>query len=121
MVVEKGFDYLDAPIQRVGARDVPMPYNDGLEVEVIPSIERIATRSAMWCGDAGGSRPTNRRAGPKLLFVISLKINDGNEQSDGANRPQGRREEILQRGCAISFFAPVDSNEQRSVPAKRNP
>ncbi len=42
MVVEKGFDYLDAPIQRVGARDVPMPYNDGLEVEVIPSIERIA-------------------------------------------------------------------------------
>ncbi len=42
LVVEKAFDYLDAPIQRVGARDVPMPYNDGLEVEVIPSIERIA-------------------------------------------------------------------------------
>jgi len=42
MVVEKAFDYLDAPIQRVGAKDVPMPYNDGLEVEVIPSIERIA-------------------------------------------------------------------------------
>jgi 2-oxoisovalerate dehydrogenase E1 component len=42
IVVEKAFDYLDAPIQRVGARDVPMPYNDGLEVEVIPSIERIA-------------------------------------------------------------------------------
>ena len=42
LVVEKAFDYLDAPIQRVGARDVPMPYNDGLELEVIPSIERIA-------------------------------------------------------------------------------
>ncbi len=42
MVVEKAFDYLDAPIQRVGARNVPMPYNDGLEVEVIPSVERIA-------------------------------------------------------------------------------
>ena len=42
LVVEKAFDYLDAPIQRVGARDVPMPYNDGLEVEVIPSIDRIA-------------------------------------------------------------------------------
>jgi 2-oxoisovalerate dehydrogenase E1 component len=42
MVVEKAFDYLDAPIQRVGARDVPMPYNDALELEVIPSIDRIA-------------------------------------------------------------------------------
>ena len=42
LVVENAFDYLDAPIQRVGARDVPMPYNDGLEVEVIPSIDRIA-------------------------------------------------------------------------------
>lgn len=42
MVVEQAFDYLDAPIQRVGARNVPMPYNDALEVEVIPSIERIA-------------------------------------------------------------------------------
>jgi len=49
MVVEKAFDYLDAPIQRVGARNVPMPYNDTLEVEVIPSIERIANviRSVM--------------------------------------------------------------------------
>ena len=42
MVVEKAFDYLDAPITRVGARDVPMPYNDALELEVIPSVERIA-------------------------------------------------------------------------------
>ena len=42
LVVENAFDYLDAPIQRVGARDVPMPYNDGLEVEVIPSVDRIA-------------------------------------------------------------------------------
>jgi 2-oxoisovalerate dehydrogenase E1 component len=42
MVVEHAFDYLDAPIVRVGARDVPMPYNDALELEVIPSVERIA-------------------------------------------------------------------------------
>ncbi|MDP6707903.1 MAG: dehydrogenase E1 component subunit alpha/beta [Alphaproteobacteria bacterium] len=42
MVVEKAFDDLDAPIVRVGALDVPMPYNDELEREVIPSQERIA-------------------------------------------------------------------------------
>ena len=42
VVVEKAFDYLDAPITRVGALDVPMPYNDELERQVIPSQERIA-------------------------------------------------------------------------------
>ena len=42
LVAEKGFDDLDAPIVRVGALDVPMPYNDELEREVIPSQERIA-------------------------------------------------------------------------------
>lgn len=42
LVVEKAFDWLDAPIVRVGAPDVPMPYNDELERGVIPSQGRIA-------------------------------------------------------------------------------
>src|SRR5262245_1447229 len=41
LVTEKGFDLLDAPIVRVGARDVPMPYNDKLELQTIPSRESI--------------------------------------------------------------------------------
>ena len=41
MVVEKAFDWLDAPILRLGAPDTPMPYNDELERAVIPSQERI--------------------------------------------------------------------------------
>ena len=41
MVVEKAFDDLDAPIARLGAPDVPMPYNDTLERAVIPSQDRI--------------------------------------------------------------------------------
>ncbi len=41
MVVEKGFDDLDAPIVRVGGLDVPMPYNDALERTVIPSQDRL--------------------------------------------------------------------------------
>ena len=42
MVVDKAFDYLDSPIARLGAPHTPMPYNDSLELEVIPSQERIA-------------------------------------------------------------------------------
>ncbi|MCZ6728850.1 MAG: dehydrogenase E1 component subunit alpha/beta [SAR324 cluster bacterium] len=42
MVNEHAFDELDAPIARVAALDVPMPYNDALERSVIPSQERIS-------------------------------------------------------------------------------
>ncbi|HEY7519422.1 MAG TPA: dehydrogenase E1 component subunit alpha/beta [Methylomirabilota bacterium] len=37
LVVEKAIDELDAPVVRVGARAVPMPYNDALERATIPS------------------------------------------------------------------------------------
>lgn len=35
-VMEEAFDHLDAPVARVGMRDIPMPYNDTLERAVIP-------------------------------------------------------------------------------------
>jgi len=35
------FDELDAPIARVAARNVPMPYSAKLESEVLPSVERV--------------------------------------------------------------------------------
>jgi 2-oxoisovalerate dehydrogenase E1 component len=41
IVMEKAFDWLDAPVLRVASRDVPMPYNDELEVAVIPSQDDI--------------------------------------------------------------------------------
>ncbi len=49
LAVDKAFDYLDAPVARLGAPHTPMPYNDRLELEVIPSQERIveAVRTLM--------------------------------------------------------------------------
>jgi 2-oxoisovalerate dehydrogenase E1 component len=41
-MMEKAFDWLDAPVLRVGGLDVPMPYNDVLETAVIPTAARIA-------------------------------------------------------------------------------
>jgi 2-oxoisovalerate dehydrogenase E1 component len=35
-VTEAAFDWLDAPVARIGAPDVPMPFNDRLERAVIP-------------------------------------------------------------------------------------
>lgn len=39
---EHGFDYLDAPIERVNFREVPMPYAKNLEQQVVVTPERIA-------------------------------------------------------------------------------
>ncbi|MFO1350577.1 MAG: pimeloyl-ACP methyl ester esterase BioH [Gammaproteobacteria bacterium] len=41
LVADQALMELDAPIRRIGALDVPMPYNDVLERAVIPSQERL--------------------------------------------------------------------------------
>ena len=39
---ERAFDYLDAPVRRVSAADVPMPYAKNLENLALPGVEQIA-------------------------------------------------------------------------------
>lgn len=40
-IMEKAFDYLDAPIQIVAGKDVPIPYAQNLERAALPQIEDI--------------------------------------------------------------------------------
>jgi len=40
-IQEEAFDFLDAPVARVGAKDVPIPYTEPLERAVIPQEEDI--------------------------------------------------------------------------------
>ncbi|MBC7172505.1 MAG: alpha-ketoacid dehydrogenase subunit beta, partial [Polyangiaceae bacterium] len=42
VVQREAFDYLDAPVLRVGGLDVPMPYASNLEEKVLPTAARIA-------------------------------------------------------------------------------
>jgi pyruvate/2-oxoglutarate/acetoin dehydrogenase E1 component len=37
------FDYLDAPIKRLGGLDIPVPYNRNLERHMVPQVENIIT------------------------------------------------------------------------------
>ena len=41
LIAEKGFDYLDAPIKRVTALDVPIPFSPPLEKAAVPDEGRI--------------------------------------------------------------------------------
>ena len=43
-LTEECFPYLDAPIQRVATKDVPIPYNIDLMGEVIPTVEELRTK-----------------------------------------------------------------------------
>ena len=41
MVMEKAFDWLDAPVIRLGAMDVPVPFNHNLETAILPDRDDI--------------------------------------------------------------------------------
>ena len=43
VVADEGFESLDAPIRRVAAACVPLPFADALEREVIPTTEKVVT------------------------------------------------------------------------------
>ncbi len=42
VVADEGFESLDAPIRRVAAANVPLPFADALEAEVMPTTEKVA-------------------------------------------------------------------------------
>ncbi|WBL36258.1 alpha-ketoacid dehydrogenase subunit beta [Tepidiforma flava] len=40
-IMERAFDWLDAPVARVACKDVPLPYNRNLEFHALPSEEDV--------------------------------------------------------------------------------
>ena len=41
IVADEGFELLDAPIKRVAAANVPLPFADALEEQVIPTVDKV--------------------------------------------------------------------------------
>jgi pyruvate dehydrogenase E1 component beta subunit len=41
ITASEAFDYLDAPIRRLGGLDIPIPYNRNLEYHAVPQVENI--------------------------------------------------------------------------------
>jgi acetoin:2,6-dichlorophenolindophenol oxidoreductase subunit beta len=52
VISEEAFDYLDAPVKRIGAADVPVPFSPVLEDRTVPSVESVAQAAAALCGRA---------------------------------------------------------------------
>ncbi|WP_339045677.1 pyruvate dehydrogenase complex E1 component subunit beta [Candidatus Mesenet endosymbiont of Agriotes lineatus] len=49
LMMEEAFDYLDAPVARVAAKDVPLPYAANLEYKALPQVEDIVNAAKQVC------------------------------------------------------------------------
>ena len=50
VIGERAFYHLDAPVKRLGALDVPVPFSPPLEDETVPTPERVAAAARELCG-----------------------------------------------------------------------
>lgn len=53
MIMQESFDYLDAPVETVCAKDVPLPYASNLEKAALPSVEEIVEAAKKACYKRG--------------------------------------------------------------------
>jgi pyruvate dehydrogenase E1 component beta subunit len=49
IIMQESFDYLDAPIETISAKDVPLPYAANLEKAALPSVEEIVIAAQRAC------------------------------------------------------------------------
>jgi pyruvate dehydrogenase E1 component beta subunit len=42
-IYEEAFDFVDAPVQRVAQKEVPLPYNRSLEQMALPQVEDVVS------------------------------------------------------------------------------
>ena len=47
LIGEECFDYLDAPVRRIAAADVPVPFAASLEFEALPDVDKIMKTAKM--------------------------------------------------------------------------
>jgi pyruvate/2-oxoglutarate/acetoin dehydrogenase E1 component len=50
VIAERAFYYLDAPVRRLGAMDVPVPFSPPLEDETVPTPDTVAAAARALCG-----------------------------------------------------------------------
>jgi pyruvate dehydrogenase E1 component beta subunit len=50
VISDGAFYWLDAPVRRMGARDVPIPFSPVLEDQTVPTPETVAEAAAELCG-----------------------------------------------------------------------
>ncbi len=50
VIADGAFYYLDAPVKRMGAMDVPIPFSPALEDLTVPTVETVVEMAKTLCG-----------------------------------------------------------------------
>ncbi|MDH5607802.1 MAG: alpha-ketoacid dehydrogenase subunit beta, partial [Anaerolineae bacterium] len=50
VIADSAFYYLDAPVKRMGAMNVPVPFSPVLEDLTVPTPESVTAMAKMLCG-----------------------------------------------------------------------
>ena len=50
VIADGAFYYLDAPVKRMGAMDVPIPFSPVLEDLTVPTAEKVTAMAKTLCG-----------------------------------------------------------------------
>jgi pyruvate dehydrogenase E1 component beta subunit len=50
VIAEGAFDSLDAPVQRMGAMNVPVPFSPVLEDQTVPTADAVVMAATRLCG-----------------------------------------------------------------------
>ena len=50
VIAEGAFYYLDAPVRRLGAMDVPVPFSPVLEDQTVPTVQAVMDIAKSLCG-----------------------------------------------------------------------
>lgn len=53
VIAEGAFYHLDAPVRRMGAMDVPIPFSPALEDLTVPTPEKVADAAEALCRKGG--------------------------------------------------------------------
>ena len=56
-ISKDAFDFLDAPVERIAARDTPIPFAPVLEAETLPNTEKIVKRIKALLSNNDGTQP----------------------------------------------------------------
>jgi pyruvate dehydrogenase E1 component beta subunit len=49
VIADQAFYYLDAPVKRMGAMDVPIPFSPALEDQTVPTADKVAETARRLC------------------------------------------------------------------------
>ena len=50
VIMDGAFYYLDAPVKRMGAMNVPVPFSPALEDLTVPTVEKVVEMAKVLCG-----------------------------------------------------------------------